>query len=244
MFGFIANKSSSRRVPLLLGLLPLSAATVIIYIGSSTSLLVAGRILQGAAAAMVWTVGVSLLVESVDPDHLGQALGYVSMAITAATLIGPLLGGVIYNRVGYGAVFAMAFALIVLDLFLRSVMIEKKTARKWTNTCGRQSYGTMSDSQSIQADRPFVSRIGQPKSVLTSEAESDAALSSNSSRTLDATVREIQPKPASLCKKRLAPAQRLLISPPIIVCLLGCFVQACLMTTFDAVSIFFLGAYR
>lgn len=53
IFGWLADRSSSRRSPLLLGLLALLGSTVLINVGSSTAILAVGRILQGASAAVV-----------------------------------------------------------------------------------------------------------------------------------------------------------------------------------------------
>ena len=46
--------------------------------------------------------------------------------------MGPLLGGAVYAKAGYYAVFAMCFGLIGLDILLRLATIEKKIAAKWT----------------------------------------------------------------------------------------------------------------
>lgn len=53
LFGWLADRSSSRRAPLLLGLMTLLGATVLLNIGSNVGLFIAGRILQGASAAVV-----------------------------------------------------------------------------------------------------------------------------------------------------------------------------------------------
>lgn len=129
--GYLADRSTSRRLPLLVGLLALAAATLMLCFGSHIAVLVAGRILQGASAAIVWTVGLALLVDTVGQKEVGQVMGYVSISMSVAILIAPLLGGVVYDRAGYYGVYYMAFALIVLDIILRMTMIEKKFAQKW-----------------------------------------------------------------------------------------------------------------
>ena len=100
-------------------------------IGSSVTVLVLGRVCQGFSAAIVWCVGLALLVDTVGQKDIGKVMGYVSISMTLAMLVAPLLGGVVYARAGYYAVFAMAFGLLALDIALRVVMIEKKIAQKW-----------------------------------------------------------------------------------------------------------------
>lgn len=80
---------------------------------------------------MVWVVGLALLADTVGKEHAGQSMGYVAMAYSVAALIAPLLGGVVYDKAGYYSVFAMAFGMIALDIFLRLVLIEKKVAKRW-----------------------------------------------------------------------------------------------------------------
>ena len=99
--------------------------------GTSTTVLVLGRILQGFSSAFVWVVGMALLVDTVGHADIGRDMGYVTTTTGVAVMTGPLLGGLVYARAGYYAVFAMAFALLGVDIFLRLCLIEKKTAQRW-----------------------------------------------------------------------------------------------------------------
>lgn len=51
--GWLADRGSSRRSPLLLGLFMLLGSTVLLNLGNSIGVLITGRILQGASAAVV-----------------------------------------------------------------------------------------------------------------------------------------------------------------------------------------------
>ena len=51
--GWLADRGSSRRSPLLLGLFALLGSTVLLNVGNSTAVLILGRVLQGASAAVV-----------------------------------------------------------------------------------------------------------------------------------------------------------------------------------------------
>lgn len=93
--GWYADNSSSRRLPLLLGLLALAGATLMLCLAQAVWLLVLGRVLQGISAAIVWTVGTALLVDTVGMRYIGQIMGYVSISMSLGILIAPLLGGVV-----------------------------------------------------------------------------------------------------------------------------------------------------
>ena len=51
--------------------------------------------------------------------------------MTMGNLIAPWLAGIVYEKAGYYAVFAIILAIIAFDFILRVVMIEKRNAVKW-----------------------------------------------------------------------------------------------------------------
>ncbi|KAK1749946.1 major facilitator superfamily domain-containing protein [Echria macrotheca] len=130
VIGLYADHSSSRRMPLLAGLLALAGATLLLCLGKTVSLLVVGRLLQGLSAAVVWSVGLALLVDTVGKD-IGRSMGYVTIAIAIGLLISPVIGGAIYANAGYYAVYYIAFGIICCDIALRLLIVEKKVARQW-----------------------------------------------------------------------------------------------------------------
>jgi MFS family permease len=129
--GWLADRSSSRRLPLVFGLFALGGATVLLNLGGTIGLLILGRLLQGMSAAVVWTVGLALLADTVDSDEIGQTMGYIFAAMSVGYLLGPLLGGIVFDKGGYNEVYAMAYVLIGVDIGLRLMMIEKKVAKRW-----------------------------------------------------------------------------------------------------------------
>lgn len=129
--GLYADHSSSRRWPLLIGLVALTGSTMLLCFGNSIALLVVGRLLQGAAAAIVWSVGCALLVETFDKAAVGVALGYVGTSMSLGFLVAPAVGGAVYNAAGYFAVYYIAFGVVAVDILMRLWMVEKKVARQW-----------------------------------------------------------------------------------------------------------------
>ena len=114
--------------------------------------LVVGRMLQGASAAVVWTVALALLADTVKKEQVGKALGYVSIAMTLGVLFGPMIGGIVYERSGYYPVFAVTFGVIGLDIILRLMLVEKKIAAKWIES--ESSRGEWHSNQPIQVTNP------------------------------------------------------------------------------------------
>lgn len=141
LFGYVSDHMNSRRLLLVLGLVSFAGATAMLCAGTTIGLFIAGRTLQGMSAAIVWTAGLALLADNVEKEELGQSLGFVSIAMSAGTCLGPLLGGLVYDYSGYYAVYGMAFALVGLDMILRLVLIEREDARRYITAAdgGRES---------------------------------------------------------------------------------------------------------
>ena len=75
--GVIADRTSTRQMPFLVGLAALLVATLLFFIGRTIAVLVVARVLQGISAAVVWTVGLALVLDTVGPDNLGKTIGSV-----------------------------------------------------------------------------------------------------------------------------------------------------------------------
>jgi MFS family permease len=96
--GWVADRLNSRRWSFMAGLLALAGSTIFLVVGNSLALIIVGRILQGLSAAVVWVVGLALLQDTVGSEAIGKAMGYVGIAMSLAYMLGPLLGGIVFDR--------------------------------------------------------------------------------------------------------------------------------------------------
>ena len=129
--GFLTDYFTSRRTTFAMALLTLSCGTVLLYIGSSISVLVLGRLMQGVSSALTWTAGFTLTVETVEESEVGNTMGICSLGMYMALLLAPVIGGLLLQESGYHSVFAVAFALLSLDLVWRLALIERPVAAPW-----------------------------------------------------------------------------------------------------------------
>lgn len=114
-----------------MGLVILAVANAALCFGDSLLVLFAARLLQGTAAAAVWSIGYAMIPDTVgDGAGTGAAIGWVSAGIGVGVLLGPMAEGWVYDRWGYYAVFQMSFGLLAVDVVFRSLIIERKTADK------------------------------------------------------------------------------------------------------------------
>ncbi|KAL4797161.1 major facilitator superfamily domain-containing protein [Aspergillus venezuelensis] len=139
IFGYLVDAAPTRRAPYLLGLIFLGASMGMLAFARSTAVFVIARLLQGSATSMVAVAGLALLTDSVPFDNLGQTIGYQGSAIALGFLLGPLLGGIIYQQAGYGITMAVAGGLVGVDLVMRVVVIEKGVAAKWMDNASERS---------------------------------------------------------------------------------------------------------
>jgi len=89
-----------RRGPLVAGAVVLAAATLLFAFASSLPWLFAARLVQGAADAVTWVVGFALIADLYDADERGRVMGLVMSGTTVGFLIGPILGGWLYESAG------------------------------------------------------------------------------------------------------------------------------------------------
>lgn len=171
--GWLADRTQTRRLPFICGLVTLAGATVMVHLGGSFVTIVVARILQGFSAAVVWIVGLALLADTIPKAKIGRAMGYVYMGLSLGVLLGPLLGGVIFDAAGYDAVFAVAYGIIAIDVLMRLVAIERSTVRRWlpeeTLELASLQNQTARDSNSSVAKRahPMITLL-RSKRLLTS----------------------------------------------------------------------------
>lgn len=113
----------------MLGNAVLLASTLFFFLGPSPNYVLVARALQGAAGAFLYVSGLAFLISRIEPDFLGTYMGYMTLATTMGELVGPLVGGSLYEHVGHWAVFGVAEGVIVVDMALRLLIREPKMSQ-------------------------------------------------------------------------------------------------------------------
>ena len=106
-----------RRRLMLAGLVCFGAASLGCGLAPDLPALVAFRILQAVAGALVFPNGVALLRELAEPGRLGRRLGVIMGALPLAAAVGPLLAGVLLP-LGWRAIFLVNLPLVLVPLVL------------------------------------------------------------------------------------------------------------------------------
>ena len=92
-------------------------------LAGSVEVLVAMRVLQGAAAAIVMTLGLALLSSAFPPEKRGAAVGLFSAVTGVAVACGPLVGGAVVEGLPWQWIFWLnvPVGLLAAPLVLRLV---------------------------------------------------------------------------------------------------------------------------
>lgn len=88
-------------------------------------ILFAGRLVQAIASAFIWVVGYATIADNVQPEHLGKTYGVISLVVAAGTSAGPMVAGILFEVGGYWLAWSSAFAIILVDIVLRMLMLER-----------------------------------------------------------------------------------------------------------------------
>jgi multidrug resistance protein len=105
---------SGRRGPLLAGTIALAAATVLFAFARSLPLLFLARLVQGGADAVTWVVGFALIADLYDAEERGRVMGLVMAGTTVGFMIGPSIGGLLYERAGTSVPYLFVAGLSVV----------------------------------------------------------------------------------------------------------------------------------
>ncbi|KAG9242662.1 MFS transporter-like protein [Calycina marina] len=238
--GFFADRSSSRRMPLLLGLFALCGSTTMLMLARNVALMIVGRILQGFSGSIVWTVGIALLVDTVGEKDIGQVLGYISLSMSLGILVAPLLGGVLYEKSGYYSVFYVAFALIAVDIALRLILVEKKIARQWLKDGDTSSLAKDEPQKNTSSDAnsPETEKEGSADGLRVDRNTAQGPLDEKCSETAGRCPSDVASPPPIVMATRgsnYPPVLTLLKSRRLLAALWGCTVQGSLLTSIDSV---------
>jgi multidrug resistance protein len=106
-----ASDRMGRKAPLVGGMVALAAATLLFAYSNGLAWLFAARMVQGAADAVTWVVGFALIADLYGPDERGRVSGIVMSGTSVAVMVGPTIGGWLYEAGGIRAPFLTVAAL-------------------------------------------------------------------------------------------------------------------------------------
>ena len=119
IFGYVSDRWKARRLPMLVGLLGLAGSTLFFAFATRFEELVIARVLQGVSGGASWTIGLTMLADAYPKEQLGSAMGVAMGANVLGQLLGPPLGGILYQFLGPKSPFIFAAILAFIDFLGR-----------------------------------------------------------------------------------------------------------------------------
>ena len=118
------------RAPLLFGVGLMTTGAVIGALAPTFWALLAGRLLQGAGAAAVPTLGVAVVSHLYSGSERSAALGRVAGVAAAVSCLGPLAGGMVEDLFGWRTVIALpTLGVLLVPLLWRALPTQGSGAR-------------------------------------------------------------------------------------------------------------------
>jgi len=94
--GRLADRLGGRTM-LAAGAICLALASLVGAFAANASVMVVGRFLQGSAGAALWAAGLAWLAEVYPTSTRGKALGTAMAGLSVGALVGPILGGTLFE---------------------------------------------------------------------------------------------------------------------------------------------------
>lgn len=125
-FGHLADIIGRRKI-YLLGTLSFALITIASTFAHSIAALLIWRILQGVSSALIFGTGMAILTSVYPPQKRGQALGYSTAVTYLGLSVGPVLGGIMNQNLGWRSIF---YLTACFGLFAASI-IWKRLKAEW-----------------------------------------------------------------------------------------------------------------
>ena len=103
-FGKIADIHGRKRI-FTYGVLTLTLASFLSAVSTSGTMLICFRVLQGIGSAMIFGTGIAILTSVFPAGERGKALGINVAAVYLGLSLGPFLGGLLTQHLGWRSVF-------------------------------------------------------------------------------------------------------------------------------------------
>lgn len=114
-FGKIADRKGKKPV-LLLGLIIFGVFAALCALSKSADVLIFFRCVQGVGAAMLFSTAQPLLISIYPANERGKVLGFAVAAVYLGLSLGPVIGGIMNEHLGFRSIFWLTSALSTVVL--------------------------------------------------------------------------------------------------------------------------------
>jgi len=129
-FGRLADIVGRRRI-FLIGILLYTVSSLLCAVAPGAGFLIGARVLQGISAALMFGMSIAILTSVFPASERGKALGINSAAVYIGLSLGPFVGGILTQQLGWRSIFWMnvPLGLVMVALVLTKVRGEWSESR-------------------------------------------------------------------------------------------------------------------
>ena len=102
--GWAAQRFGAKRV-YILSLVLFTAGSALCGLASSTTSLIAFRVIQGIGGGMILPIGQLMMAEAAGPERMGRVMSIVAVPAMLAPILGPTIGGLIIDNTSWRWIF-------------------------------------------------------------------------------------------------------------------------------------------
>jgi EmrB/QacA subfamily drug resistance transporter len=117
-----------------LGILLFTVSTFLILFAHSISSLIILRIFQGFSSAMIFGTSMAILTSVFHPGERGRAIGINITATYLGLSLGPVIGGLLTQYLGWRSIFAFLVPFGIISL----ILIQRKIKIEWAEAIGEK----------------------------------------------------------------------------------------------------------
>jgi MFS transporter, DHA1 family, multidrug resistance protein len=147
------SDSYGRKKPLIGALLLFLMGSIVTFLGTNFSHMIAGRILQGLGAGGCFTLGTAIIFDAFQKEKAIQALNSLNLAIPLIMSIAPMLGGYLNYMYGFRSNFLLIAVLVVLSLLLCLIFFKESLPKNQRTTFNLSSISK--DFKRVLLSAPF-----------------------------------------------------------------------------------------
>jgi len=133
-FGRVADIYGMKRI-FLIGISIFTISSFLSAISPSVEFLILSRMIQGIGSAMIFVTAMVIITSVFHQKDMGKAIGLNITSIFLGLLLGPLIGGLLTQYLGWRSIFYLA---VPLGLFVTGLVIFKFKRMEWSGCNGEK----------------------------------------------------------------------------------------------------------
>ncbi len=135
VWGFLGDRHG-RKLMVVRAALGLTVATTLMGLATTAGQLFFLRVLQGVISGFI-AAALALMASAAPRERMGYAIGTLQTAIPSGTILGPLLGGFLADRIGARQVFFVTAGMTLVAAIIVMVLVREAERPRSTAGFGR-----------------------------------------------------------------------------------------------------------